>query len=636
MTSLRENPILFAVILFLFSCGVHVLPWTSVVLLSVFWLFRTKDRSVLIVLACMALIALPRFSEERPGFTEGVVVEIRSSSAILQKANTRFVVYTDQDISYGEVYTFQPYFSKVETMSSFYGYDSRAALERSGVYYRLDSTDLTYVRSFPSLRGFLYHRIQKISDPLQQEILKKVLLNISTKDGEYDFLSLSGFSWAGILYVIRSVLKYILDRNTRTKVMLVLDSVFWFSFGFPLPVFYRLVSDGMRLFPSDRYERCGFTTSVVLCLYPSSVFSPSFLIPAVYRITNCVCEKGNCFAMTFLLMFQSLTYSCMNPLRNLLYGVLMKGSGILFFIGLLCLFTGNAVPSVLLSIPETIHRFLSVFEIPGNIKGIGSVFFALLIWTFRHREHYDRYVLTSLLVFQLLGLFHPFAEISFINVGQGDAIYIQGPFHTSRILIDTGKETAYDRVDTFLKANGVSSLTSLIITHSDSDHAANRDRIIQEYNPEQVIETHVDEIHDGIYTLYDLNPIMDADENRSSLMHVFSINGLNVLLTGDGDSESEEAILKAHPDLSVDVLKAGHHGSKTATSDRFLDTIRPSSVMISAGSPSLYHHPSDEMIQRLLKRHIPYFNTFETGDITIVCLFRFNLLFTSGGIVSLL
>lgn len=636
MTSLRKNPVLFASVLFLFACGVQKLPLTSFVLLSVFWLTRTKDRSVFIVLVCMSVIALPRYSRKIPECTEGRVVEISGASVILQKGNTRFVVYTDQKIVYDEVYTFQPYFTEVTSASTFFGYDAKQAMQRKGVFYQLETTELTYVRSYPSFRGFVYRRILALDDPSQQQVMKKVLLNISTEDSEYTFLSVSGFSWAGILYVIRSMLKYMMDRTTRTKTMAVLDILFWITFGFPLPVFYRLVSDVLYLFPFDRQERSGFTIAIVLCIYPSCVLTPAFLIPSVYRISSCVFERGNLFPLTFLLLFQSFSYSGMNPLRNMTYGIQMKTAGILFFTGLVCLLTGMHMPSWIFTIPEWLNTVLSCFEIPGNIKGPGFVFFLLLVFSFRRKEHTDRYVLITLLVFQCLGLFHPFTEISFINVGQGDAIYIQGPLHSSRILIDTGKENAYNRVDAFLKAKGVSSLTTLIITHPDSDHDGNRDQIIREYRPQTVIDSHVPMIQDGILTLYDLNPIDDENENRSSLMHLFSINGMNVLLTGDGDRESEESILKEYPDLTVDILKAGHHGSKTSTSDRFLDVIRPEYVMISAGSPSLYHHPSDQMIQRLLKRHIPYFNTYECGDMTVLCMFRFNILMTSTGIVHVL
>ena len=115
----------------------------------------------------------------------------------------------------------------------------------------------------------------------------------------------------------------------------------------------------------------------------------------------------------------------------------------------------------------------------------------------------------------------------------------------------------------------------------------------------------------------------------------FSINGMKVMLCGDGDSDSERAVVETYGEIPVDVLKAGHHGSATSSSDLFLDAIRPKVIMITAGSPDLYHHPSADTLQRYLARHIPYIYTFEQGDMTILCIFRWNVLITSSGQVGI-
>ena len=119
-------------------------------------------------------------------------------------------------------------------------------------------------------------------------------------------------------------------------------------------------------------------------------------------------------------------------------------------------------------------------------------------------------------------------------------------------------------------------------------------------------------------------------------MHWFTINGMQAMLCGDGDETSEEAIVRTYGSLPVHLLKAGHHGSSTSSSDLFLDTMQPQLVIFSAGSPSLYHHPSDTVIQRMLARHIPYLNTYEAGDITILAVWKWNILFASNGMISIL
>ena len=96
-------------------------------------------------------------------------------------------------------------------------------------------------------------------------------------------------------------------------------------------------------------------------------------------------------------------------------------------------------------------------------------------------------------------------------------------------------------------------------------------------------------------------------------------------------------MIRNYTNLHCDVLKLSHHGSDTGSCDDFLDQVQPRLGIISSGPYSIYHHPSPDTIQRLLKRHIPYLDTKVEGDITILCLpFHLNLLITSRGTISFL
>ena len=97
----------------------------------------------------------------------------------------------------------------------------------------------------------------------------------------------------------------------------------------------------------------------------------------------------------------------------------------------------------------------------------------------------------------------------------------------------------------------------------------------------------------------------------------------------DADEVTEKEILKHYPLLEADILKASHHGSKTGSSDAFLDTIQPLIGIFSCGHYSIYHHPNPETIQRFLKRHIHYYSTYEEGDLMIIPLYKMNVLLTS-------
>jgi beta-lactamase superfamily II metal-dependent hydrolase len=162
------------------------------------------------------------------------------------------------------------------------------------------------------------------------------------------------------------------------------------------------------------------------------------------------------------------------------------------------------------------------------------------------------------------------------------------------------------------------------------------EQIIRDFRPGNVIDTHQGTSCSKLYQFHDLNNLETEDKNQSSLVLAFRLNGLDFVMCGDADMTSEERIANRYPGLRCDVLKLSHHGSKTGSCDRFLDVLQPQLGIISSGAYSIYHHPSPETVQRLLKRHIPYLDTKEHGDISILMIGPLRVLITSDGFVDLL
>jgi beta-lactamase superfamily II metal-dependent hydrolase len=108
--------------------------------------------------------------------------------------------------------------------------------------------------------------------------------------------------------------------------------------------------------------------------------------------------------------------------------------------------------------------------------------------------------------------------------------------------------------------------------------------------------------------------------NEGSIVLLLEINGTRVLLTGDLESLGEQALLRQGVIEQVDILKVGHHGSKTSTSDAFLHALQPETALISVGKKNSYGHPSPEVIDRLRAFSTDIYSTAEQGDIQIVFL----------------
>ncbi|WP_050615835.1 DNA internalization-related competence protein ComEC/Rec2 [Bacillus testis] len=265
------------------------------------------------------------------------------------------------------------------------------------------------------------------------------------------------------------------------------------------------------------------------------------------------------------------------------------------------------------------------------------------------------------MLFSLYGSVHisPWGEITVIDVGQGDSILIKRPHGDGVYLIDTGGilpfgqeawqekrksfEPGRDLVVPFLNSKGIRKLDALILTHDDEDHIGGARAVIEELDIKEIViaEALADRFMDsdawkaatkkkvpirlvrdgdGWNKGKDLFQVLHPDayegnSNDTSLVIWAKINGISWLFTGDLGEKGEEALLKRYPDLQADVLKVGHHGSKTSSSAHFLDRIAPKAAWISAGKKNRYGHPHAQVLELIEKRHIQIYRSDLQGSI---------------------
>jgi len=109
------------------------------------------------------------------------------------------------------------------------------------------------------------------------------------------------------------------------------------------------------------------------------------------------------------------------------------------------------------------------------------------------------------------------------------------------------------------------------------------------------------------------------DSNNSSILLRVEYGEVSLLFTGDLEEQAEKIILRQvnHEDLNADILKVGHHGSETSTSDEFLEVINPKVAVISVGKDNKYNHPSLKVIDKLMKKGITFYRTDEDNTIEL-------------------
>ena len=235
--------------------------------------------------------------------------------------------------------------------------------------------------------------------------------------------------------------------------------------------------------------------------------------------------------------------------------------------------------------------------------------------------------------------------IHVIDVGQGDSILVMTP--NGNMLIDTGESTAREALVSYLESVNVTSFEYVVFTHPDSDHIGNADYVVQNYTIKNIImpdkvsttktyERMIDAIENSQATVikaepgYEfylgalLNTILAPnddydDPNDASVVIKSTFGDTSIMLTGDAEKESEADMVKLYSKdvLDCDVLKVGHHGSRTSTSQAFLDAVDPTIALISCGEGNKYGHPLPETLQRLEKKGIKIYRTDKDGSIVL-------------------
>lgn len=609
-------------------------PFTSAIIILFLWFFSTKDYSIMLVfLLILYFLYPPIISHDLHDSYR--VSHISRNYVVLKHGKQKILYYTTEAIPFDTEVKVNGTLEPISSELGFYTFHFKTYCEQEGIYDALIGS-ITITKQTTSLRGRLFQAIQTIRDEEAQKLLNEVLLGIhQDNEGVGTFLNDTGFRFTGFLYLLRKLLHRLKKPRMEQYLFTFIYFLCMVFFHFKLLFVQGFLYQFFRCLPWKGHQRLGYTIIVTLLFYPFAIYRISFLFPTILRICNIFFPNQKTLRFYVLTILQCLYYQECNPILLLLYPTIAPiYGGLYIFMWLYLLFQ---IPyAFVFHTMDILFSFLQRFTIYGNIIGVGIIFYICFVYMIRKKPTKYAISLVLLFVFLHFGLFHPCAEVSFINVGQGDAILLRAPFNQENILIDTGKPEKKKTLESYLHALGIHTIDTLIITHNDNDHSGNKEYIMQSYQVNQYLDRHQKQFKTTYFTIYDLNEIQNENENQSSLVSLFYLNGLTYLCMGDADTVVEEQILQTYGNLSVDILKLGHHGSKTSTSNSFLEGIRPKLGIISCGNYAIYHHPSNEVLQNLVFHRIPFLITKEDGDIRICAIWGMNLCITASGKIAII
>ena len=415
------------------------------------------------------------------------------------------------------------------------------------------------------------------------------------------------------------------------------------------------------------------TLSVLIFINPFLIYDIgaqySFLTSFGLVLTSDKLSDGNylksLLKVSFIAFLFSLPISAnnfydvnlMSVINNLVFVPLI--TFIVYPLSLLTLIFNFLEPILLIfvNILEYLSNFCSRFEISFLLPKINIFFWLiyyliLLLYVKNFKKKYLIIIIVLLIFNRYKNILDNNSYAYFLDVGQGDSTILISQRYQEVIMIDTGGKLEYvkelwqennkkyqisDNTITFLKSLGIKKINLLLITHGDEDHMGECFNLINNIKINKVVFNHgkynnlesnfiktlktksieyyqnMKEINFANTKLYFLNDKLYDNENDDSNVIYTEFNGIKFLLMGDAGIKVEEDILKKYNLKNIDILKIGHHGSKTSSSKIFIDKTNPRYSIISVGRNNKYNHPNQAVLDNLGKSKI--YRTDKDGTI---------------------
>ena len=315
----------------------------------------------------------------------------------------------------------------------------------------------------------------------------------------------------------------------------------------------------------------------------------------------------------------------------------------------------NPVFNILIALTNTLSSIFTKLSIFINIPKVSILFVFLLyifILLFKYNKRCILYLLITILIIKIIPRFDSNFYAYYLDVGQGDSAILIYPNKSKVVMLDTGGKLNYskyewmisskkynisDNVIKFLKSKGITKINYLILTHGDYDHIGEANNLVIKFKVEKVIfncgsyndlekelikvldkknikyYSCIKELNVDNNKLYFLQTKEYDNENDNSNVIYTKMNGYKFMFMADAGIEKEKDILGEYDISDIDVLKVGHHGSKTSSSRTFIDEINPKYSIISVGKNNRYGHPNKEVLNNLENSKI--YRTDQDGSI---------------------
>lgn len=528
--------------------------------------------------------------------------------------------------------------------------------ENRNVFYKLKN--MAFERSKKLSKSYSYVNGLILGD---NSSIEKEVKTSYQENGISHLFAISGLHVSIFILIINSFLKrFFKSENKRLVVVILFLFFYMFLTGYSMSILRSAIFT--ILLSLNKIFKVGvrtiyvllFTLVIIIFINPMYLYNIGLLFSFVitfYLICFSSIIKGNFFRKLFITSFISFVVGYPIVVNNFYQVNFLSIIYNMFFVPFISYLV---LPLVIVSfifpffdgvlyafivVLEKVSLFLNGFLFSKVIfckMGVifVIVYYVLITFVFLMLKKGKRKYLVLIFVFMFIHYFCPFVKESYylvFDVGQGDSalVYSKGDV----ILIDTGGVVNYEgennysisrnKIIPYLKSMGIRKIDSLVLTHGDSDHMLEALYIVSNFKVDKVIfnkgeynylELQLIEVLDkkgieyvsdekflslGDNKLYFLDSGVYDNENDNSSVLYGVIDGYKFLFMGDASVKVEEDLLEVYDLSDIDILKIGHHGSKTSSSSLFIDSVNPKCSVISVGKNNRYKHPNGEVLDNL-------------------------------------
>ena len=573
----------------------------------------------------------------RENYIKGYVKETKSNYILVNNS----IIYLDENFYKIDDYVyFEGTYEEIKKETNINLFDYKKYYKSIKIYNIFEIKEVIYHKNIKSIRSNIYEYTKKIDNKFLPLLLFAVNddVDLSTyqNNGVIHLFSISGMH----MTILTNILYFILKNKKLKQNMVVLLVLYFYMYltnfkigvlrSFLLILFtfinnlFNLKIKKTNIFILTTTIPILYNPFIILNIgfqfsYIISFFLLKFATKEDYFISLLKTSIMCFFVSAPLIIYHYFSINIMSILSNIIFIPLVF---LLYIIAIISLFINNAhIFNLLMDYLNKISLYLNNYTIDINFvkPSLIIVFiYYFLIYLILKKNYKYIYILLiiTLIHFNYRSLaIHP--EVHMIDASQGDSLIYT--HKNNNIVIDVGTNKTLP----YIKSLGINKIDYLIITHGDLDHIKGAINLVNkikinkvifncgEYNDleQELIQvlnkkkipyySCIKELNIDDNKLYFLNNKDYGNENDNSSVIYTELNNYKFLFMGDAGVEVEEDLIEKYNLKDIDVLKVGHHGSRTSSGKEFINEIKPKYSIISVGKNNRYGHPNKEVLDNL-------------------------------------